>query len=223
MAGIAAGQTIGDQPGTDGNRYESMTHTGRRRLRLRLSARGREITFSEGAGYGCKARRAYPFDEDRALEADSGVQTPTLGVRKHRGRVQDGRVDRPSDSDRSRRRGEAPANSQVPALGECRDRFVRVEDDDKLGKVGSDLEAEADAAGCDARGGGPGPVGEAGDDDARAGFAGPYETGLQDGEDGEAVVGRRRMSAQFVRGRKSVVWPPETQALPRRSVYDAGQ
>lgn len=136
--------------------------------------------------------RTYPLDENGSLEADAGVQAFALRVGKHRCRVQNRSIDRPSDSDRSRRRRQTSSDGEVPALGERRDGLVAVEDDDKLGQVGTDLETEADAAGGDARGGGPGPVGEAGDHDAGPGFAGPDEACFEDGKDGEAAA--REMS-----------------------------
>jgi hypothetical protein len=99
------------------------------------------------------------------------------------------RLDAPASPNRPRRGADVPADSDVPAHGERADGVFRVENDDKVGDVGADLEAPSETACRDARGGRPGAVRETGDDEARAGLSGEHETGLDHLEDGEAWGG----------------------------------
>lgn len=98
------------------------------------------------------------------------------------------RLDTAPRPNRPRRRADRAPNSDVPTHRERAHRVLGHEDDHEVGDVRADLEAPAEAARGDAGGRGPGAVGEAGDDEARAGFAGEDESGFEDLEDGETCV-----------------------------------
>lgn len=96
------------------------------------------------------------------------------------------RLDAPACSDWARRNAGIASNGDVAANGERANCVFRVEDDDKVGDVGTNLKTPSKTTCGNARGSGPGTVWETGDDKSGAGFSGEHETGFDHLEDGEA-------------------------------------
>lgn len=99
------------------------------------------------------------------------------------------RLDTPPRPNRPRSCADIAPDRDVATHRERAHGVLRVEHDHKVGDVRPNLEAPSETPCGDARGGGPGAVGEAGDDEAGAGFAGEHEACLDDLEDGEAWGG----------------------------------
>lgn len=65
------------------------------------------------------------------------------------------RLDAAARADGTRRGADVSSNCDIAAHGESKDGIVAVEDDDKVGDIGTYLEAPTETAGCDARGSRP--------------------------------------------------------------------
>ena len=66
-------------------------------------------------------------------------RTLRLGVREHRCRMCESRLDAPSSSDRTRSSADVATNGDVSAKGERTDRIFTVEDDHKICDIRTDL------------------------------------------------------------------------------------
>ena len=77
-------------------------------------------------------------------------RTLGLGVREHRCRMCEARLDAPSGTNRSCGSADVAADGDVPAEGKCTDRIFAVEDDNKVCDVRADLETPANTTCRDA-------------------------------------------------------------------------
>ena len=82
-------------------------------------------------------------------------RTLRLGVREHRCRMCETRLDAPSGSDRTRGSADVATNGDISTEGECTDCIFAVEDDDKICDIRPDLQTPTDATCRDAGWGGP--------------------------------------------------------------------
>lgn len=133
--------------------------------------------------------RILALDDGTTLQADTCEQPLCLAVAEDtRDALQargTGRLGIAADGPGGERY--VPAEGEGPGLGECLYGGGVVEDEDEVGQLEANLATEARAAGGDGRGGGPGAVGEAGDDEAGAEAGGAEEAGFDDGEDCKAL------------------------------------
>jgi hypothetical protein len=82
-------------------------------------------------------------------------RTLRLGVREHRCRMRETRLDAPPSSDRTRSRADVATNGDVSAEGKRTDRIFAVEDDHKICDIRADLKTPADTTCRNAGWGGP--------------------------------------------------------------------
>lgn len=110
-----------------------------------------------------------PLDQSGAFERDAGKETFALAIREpeaglisrsprnkgfaiaHGRRIEKTGINGRSGSDGSSTRSYLTTDRHIALFAERSNGLVRIEDDDEFGQVSSDLEAEADAAGCYAR------------------------------------------------------------------------
>lgn len=130
------------------------------------------------------------LDDDRPFDGSASKEALCAAVRVHGSDTAlCGEGARPLDvpPERTRRDRHVAPEGEAPRGHEALDGRARVEDDEELCELDADLEAEACAGGADCRGGGPGAVFEAGDDDACAGPPAEEEAGFGDREEAEAL------------------------------------
>lgn len=86
--------------------------------------------------------QTHPLNQDRPLQTDTSKQSLALRVRKDGSGVDEGRVDRSSNSDRSCSSRQLSSNRHVPTLGKRLDRVLRVEHHDELQRASASSERE---------------------------------------------------------------------------------
>ncbi len=82
-------------------------------------------------------------------------RTLGLGIREHRCRMRETRLDTPACTDRTSGSADVATDSDIPSKRESTNSILTVEDNDEICDIRADLEAPANAARGDTRWGGP--------------------------------------------------------------------
>ena len=100
--------------------------------------------------------------------------------------MSEGRLHTAASADRTSRSADIATNSHIPSHRERTDSILAVQHDDEVRDIGTNLQPPTNATSRDAGWGGPGAVGQARDDEARACLPGEHKARLEHGEYSEA-------------------------------------
>ena len=81
-----------------------------------------------------------------------------LGIREHRCRMRESRLDTPTRTDGTGGSTDVATDSDIPSKRECTNSILTIEDNDEIRDICANLEAPANTTSGNTRWGGPRPV-----------------------------------------------------------------